>query len=384
MGGAIGEGNVTPAAEFNIWGDPEAADRVFSSGLDVTMIGLDVTHRAIFGPEPTRRLQTAGRVGAMVAELLEFYGRFHRETYGWDGSPIHDAVALAHAFRAGHRRDRPHRRPRRLERRARPRADERRPSRAGRMGAERARRSRHRRRRVHRAPGRANLVARVKLGVLTLQNAPWPELVERWRTLDELGVETIWVADHLANWMHPEQPWFEAWTCVTALAHVTERPRIGPLVSPMTLRNPAVLARTALTVAELSGGRLELGVGSGRSGSLDHELAEVTRWEPGQRAGLFAEWVDRLVELVADERFQPKVDVPLTVAGRGQAILGVAARHATRWNTFGGVGLEPEEAVRRRPRGQPPPRRALHRHGPHRAPLGPARLLVRRRDPVAV
>jgi inosine-uridine nucleoside N-ribohydrolase len=101
MGGAIGEGNVTPAAEFNIWCDPEAADRVFSSGLDVTMVGLDVTHRALFGPEPTAQLRAAGRVGGMVAELLEFYGRFHREAYGWDGSPIHDAVALAHAFRPG-------------------------------------------------------------------------------------------------------------------------------------------------------------------------------------------------------------------------------------------------------------------------------------------
>jgi inosine-uridine nucleoside N-ribohydrolase len=101
MGGAYGEGNVTPAAEFNIWVDPEAADRVFQSGLDVTMIGLDVTHRAIFGPEPTARLRSAGRVGAMVAELLEFYSRFHRQSYGWDGSPIHDAVAMAHAFKPG-------------------------------------------------------------------------------------------------------------------------------------------------------------------------------------------------------------------------------------------------------------------------------------------
>ncbi len=101
MGGAIGEGNVTPAAEFNIWVDPEAADRVFTSGLDVTMVGLDVTHQAIFGPAPTAQLKAAGRVGAMVAELLEFYGRFHKQSYGWDGSPIHDAVAMAHAFRPG-------------------------------------------------------------------------------------------------------------------------------------------------------------------------------------------------------------------------------------------------------------------------------------------
>jgi inosine-uridine nucleoside N-ribohydrolase len=101
MGGAIGEGNVTPAAEFNIWVDPEAADRVFTSGLDVTMIALDVTHQAIFGPGPTAELKAAGRVGVMVAELLEFYGRFHKRSYGWDGSPIHDAVAMAHVFRPG-------------------------------------------------------------------------------------------------------------------------------------------------------------------------------------------------------------------------------------------------------------------------------------------
>jgi inosine-uridine nucleoside N-ribohydrolase len=101
MGGAYGEGNVTPAAEFNIWVDPEAASRVFESGLDVTMIGLDVSHQAIFGPEPTAQIKSAGRVGAMVAELLEFYGRFHKRSYGWDGSPIHDAVALAAAFRPG-------------------------------------------------------------------------------------------------------------------------------------------------------------------------------------------------------------------------------------------------------------------------------------------
>jgi inosine-uridine nucleoside N-ribohydrolase len=94
MGGAIAEGNVTPAAEFNIWCDPEAAARVFASGNDLTMIGLDVTHKALFGAEHSAQL--GGRVGEMVRELLAFYGSFHKEAYGWDGSPIHDAVAVAH------------------------------------------------------------------------------------------------------------------------------------------------------------------------------------------------------------------------------------------------------------------------------------------------
>ena len=97
MGGAIAEGNVTPAAEFNIWCDPEAAARVFASGIDVTMIGLDVTHKALFTSAHIGRL--TGRVGEMVTELLRFYDRFHREVYGFDGSPIHDAVAVAHVIR---------------------------------------------------------------------------------------------------------------------------------------------------------------------------------------------------------------------------------------------------------------------------------------------
>jgi inosine-uridine nucleoside N-ribohydrolase len=97
MGGAVAEGNITPAAEFNIWADPEAAARVFASGIEVTMIGLDVTHKALFTSAHIGRL--AGRVGEMVTELLRFYDRFHREVYGFDGSPIHDAVAVAHVIK---------------------------------------------------------------------------------------------------------------------------------------------------------------------------------------------------------------------------------------------------------------------------------------------
>jgi inosine-uridine nucleoside N-ribohydrolase len=96
MGGAIGEGNTTPAAEFNIWVDPEAAHRVFTSGLDLTMIGLDVTHRALLKPADVERLAATGRAGKLVADLFDFYARFHRERYGWEGAPIHDAVAVAH------------------------------------------------------------------------------------------------------------------------------------------------------------------------------------------------------------------------------------------------------------------------------------------------
>jgi inosine-uridine nucleoside N-ribohydrolase len=98
MGGAIGLGNVTPAAEFNIWADPEAAARVFASGIDVTMVGLDVTHKALLTPDRSERLRASGRVGEVIAELVDFYARYHRSQYGWPGPPIHDAMAVAHVM----------------------------------------------------------------------------------------------------------------------------------------------------------------------------------------------------------------------------------------------------------------------------------------------
>jgi inosine-uridine nucleoside N-ribohydrolase len=99
MGGAIAEGNVTPAAEFNVWADPEAAHRVFTSGIDVTMVGLDVTHKALLLPETVDEIRRTGRVGSLVAQLYDFYHERHVRMYGWEGSPVHDALAVAHVIR---------------------------------------------------------------------------------------------------------------------------------------------------------------------------------------------------------------------------------------------------------------------------------------------
>jgi inosine-uridine nucleoside N-ribohydrolase len=99
MGGAIGLGNVTPSAEFNIWADPEAAARVFTSGLAVTMVGLDVTHRAMLSAERADALRDTGRAGAVVADLHGFYRQFHERVYGHSDTPVHDALAVAHVIR---------------------------------------------------------------------------------------------------------------------------------------------------------------------------------------------------------------------------------------------------------------------------------------------
>jgi inosine-uridine nucleoside N-ribohydrolase len=98
MGGAIAEGNITPAAEFNAFVDPEAAAAVFASGIAITMIGLDVTHKALFTRAHAEQLREAGRAGRFVAELSDFFQRFHERSYGFEGSPIHDAMAVAHVI----------------------------------------------------------------------------------------------------------------------------------------------------------------------------------------------------------------------------------------------------------------------------------------------
>jgi pyrimidine-specific ribonucleoside hydrolase len=99
MGGAVGTGNITPAAEFNVWADPEAAYRVLTAPgvvVPVTMVGLDVTMRTLISPERVGWLGGRGRVGRHVADAL---GGYLSGAEG--GVPVHDAVAVAEAVRPG-------------------------------------------------------------------------------------------------------------------------------------------------------------------------------------------------------------------------------------------------------------------------------------------
>ena len=99
MGGGIAYGNWTPAAEFNILVDPEAAKVVFESGIPLTMAGLDVTEKALVFPEDFERVRAVGnRVAQVVADWLEFFYGFHR-SLGYPGAPVHDAVAVAALIR---------------------------------------------------------------------------------------------------------------------------------------------------------------------------------------------------------------------------------------------------------------------------------------------
>ncbi|WP_375263033.1 nucleoside hydrolase [Palleronia sp.] len=97
MGGAYFEvGNITPAAEFNIYVDPEAAQTVFRSGVPITVMPLDVTHKAMVTGARNDAFRALGSpVGRAVAEMTDFFERFDKEKYGSDGAPLHDPCTVA-------------------------------------------------------------------------------------------------------------------------------------------------------------------------------------------------------------------------------------------------------------------------------------------------
>ncbi|MDE3079366.1 MAG: nucleoside hydrolase [Paracoccaceae bacterium] len=101
MGGAYFEvGNITPAAEFNIYVDPEAADIVFKSGAPLTVMPLDVTHKALTTRPRIEAFRALGtEPGRMVAEWTDFFERFDMEKYGSQGAPLHDPCVIAYLIR---------------------------------------------------------------------------------------------------------------------------------------------------------------------------------------------------------------------------------------------------------------------------------------------
>lgn len=206
----------------------------------------------------------------------------------------------------------------------------------------------------------------LRFGIGTLQNIPWKELVKRWKSIEALGFDSVWVADHFVNYMDPMAPWFEAWTLLAALATHTTTIRIGTLVTSIPLRNPAVLARQALTVDHISNGRLELGLGAGASGKIDpvYSMTGIKDWAPSERVARFQEVVEILdqclrnqvttyqgcyYKLKATAMAPPPIQQPrppITIGAMGPSMLKIAARYADTWNSLGGeFGAHPEIIV---------------------------------------
>lgn len=188
----------------------------------------------------------------------------------------------------------------------------------------------------------------LRFGAIVFPFEPWPRVVEWWRELDELGLDVIWNVDSLAKiGSHP--PFYECWTSLAALAQATSRTRIGTLVTSIVFRTPQLLAKQAITLDHISGGRLELGVGGGDE--RGHEWAGVEPWSARERSRRLRRFVEELDELVRgdDQRGFPlqRPRPPLTIAAWELKSLRLAAERADRWNTVGGRRLTPDAGLAR-------------------------------------
>jgi alkanesulfonate monooxygenase SsuD/methylene tetrahydromethanopterin reductase-like flavin-dependent oxidoreductase (luciferase family) len=197
---------------------------------------------------------------------------------------------------------------------------------------------------------------------MTIQNVSLSTLVERWQYLDELGFDSVWVADHFTNPWHPNEPWLEAWTLLSALAAHTERIRLGTMVTNISLHNPAVLAKQALTVDHASNGRLELGIGAGGA-PTDHAMTGVPNWEPRERAARLREYVEIVDQMLRNEvttyqgnyyhvegsQMHPapiqRPRPPLTLAALGPKTLRITAEYADSWNFYPEYGLTVQQSL---------------------------------------
>jgi len=161
---------------------------------------------------------------------------------------------------------------------------------------------------------------------------PWPEYVAMARAAEEAGFASVWVGDHLLYADPPRGPW-ECWTTMAALAASTERVTIGPLVACLAFHPPAVLAKMAATMAELSDGRFVLGVGAGwnevefRAFGLPYD----------RRVERFADAFDTVHRLLrtGDDTIQPPPrPVPLMLGSNGPRMLRIALPRVDIWNTW--------------------------------------------------
>ena len=176
----------------------------------------------------------------------------------------------------------------------------------------------------------------------------WPELASMARAAEEVGFASVWLGDHLLyrGDGRPERGPWEAWTALAAVAAVTERVELGPLVACLAFHPPGVLAKMAATVDEVSGGRLVLGVGAGWS-PPDFDAFGLPRDKPVSR---FAEAFAIVRGMLAGERVTvdgtfvraadvvllppPARRVPLMVGSNGPRMLSLTLPHVAAWNTW--------------------------------------------------
>jgi len=203
----------------------------------------------------------------------------------------------------------------------------------------------------------------LRFGIIQPQNRPWATLAESCRLVEALGYDSFWVADHFINGHAMQEDWFDGWSVLPALAAQTHTIRIGTLVTNIIYRNPALLAKQALTVDHISQGRLNLGIGATTERDPSHRMTGVEVWSTAERVQRFREVIEIVDQMLRNETtsyqgryytidgalMKPppvqKPRPPLTIAALGPTTLKIAAKYADTWNTFAGWNLSSQDTL---------------------------------------
>lgn len=203
-----------------------------------------------------------------------------------------------------------------------------------------------------------------RFGVMVYPDRPFPALIEQVQRIEALGFDQVFVPDHIGDLRDLRGPWFDPYTVLAAASLQTETIRIGTLVSNPILRAPAILAKQAMTIDHLSGGRFDLGIGAGVF-AWDHAATGTEPWMPKERAGRFADYVAIVDGILrgggepftfeGEWQFAREVPTapgsfqhprpPIIVGGQSPTVLRVAARYADVWNTIGPMGAGADEIL---------------------------------------
>ncbi|BAJ29836.1 MULTISPECIES: LLM class flavin-dependent oxidoreductase [Kitasatospora] len=192
----------------------------------------------------------------------------------------------------------------------------------------------------------------MRLSTVILPIHRWSEGQKIWRRAEELGFHAAYTYDHLSWRSFREEPWFGSVPTLTAAAAATERLRLGTLVTSPNFRHPVTLAKELITLDDVSGGRVTLGIGAGGTG-FDATAMGQEAWSPKERADRFAEFVPLLDELLREDAttregtYYSAVEarnipgcvqvprVPFYVAATGPRGLRLVAEHGQGWVTYG-------------------------------------------------
>ncbi|MET8699174.1 LLM class flavin-dependent oxidoreductase [Kitasatospora sp. NPDC004723] len=192
----------------------------------------------------------------------------------------------------------------------------------------------------------------MRLSTVILPIHRWSEGQKIWRRAEELGFHAAYTYDHLSWRSFREEPWFGAVPTLTAAAAATERLRIGTLVTSPNFRHPVTLAKDLITLDDVSGGRLTVGIGAGGTG-FDATAMGQEAWSPKERADRFGEFLPLLDELLSNDAttregaYYSAVEarnipgcvqtprLPFYVAAAGPRGMRLAAEYGQGWVTYG-------------------------------------------------